>query len=138
MEEVFEILELKKIQETWQRRFQQDIQDELFEISGLFKGSVVVIKLILANADRSFYYEIEGAFDFANNPKIKRAEGKYKVLDLIDQYLIEFFESGREVNLHLDWKEYLVGDFTLHMKGEIRNLLVEDMANKLLNNTGKT
>ncbi len=123
----------EKLSKLTQKRFIAYLKsDETITFSGSFDQLALKIDLSLSNKDRSFYYEINAAMDLVSNPPITPSDARDKVIDLIDQYLIEYFESGREVFLFIDWKTYTIDQYTIHMKGQILNKLAEDMADQLL------
>ena len=123
----------EKLSKLTQKRYVAYLNsDETITFSGSFDQLALKINLSLFNKDRSFYYEINTAMDLASNPPITPSDARDKVIDLIDQYLIEYFESGREVFLHIDWKTYTIEQYSIHMKGQILNKLAEDMADRIL------
>ncbi len=133
MDTLFNTEFCQKLSDILQKRFTVHLKDEGFLVSGKVENDTLLTQLILSNKDRSFYYVMEGAFDFKQNPPLTPMKARDMVMDLLDQYLIEYFESGREVNLHLDWKEYTVESYTMYLKGQVKNMLAEEMADKLLN-----
>ena len=63
---------------------------------------------------------------------MKRKDAVLFLLDYIDCYFEEFFKEDENVFLPIDWSEYSFDEVPFQLKGQILNLHVEDLADRIL------
>jgi hypothetical protein len=102
-----------------------------FEIDSRIEGPVVNVTILLRDADKSFYYPIEGRINFGDQD-LAVESAKDFLLDFMDAYVEEFLSGGEETYLTLDWSTYDCDGIELQMRGQILNLRLESMADELM------
>jgi len=102
-----------------------------FEIDSRIEGPVVNVTILLRDADKSFYYPIEGRINFGDQD-LTVESAKDFLLDFMDAYVEEFLSGGEETYLTLDWSTYDCDGIELQMRGQILNLRLESMADELM------
>lgn len=97
------------------------------------EGRAVHLEVILKNDDSSFYYPVSGLWEAPHEVVAEaKREASLALVDVIDSYFEEFFESGEEVLLPIDWSPLEAGGLSIHIKGQIQNLRLEEEATKWL------
>ena len=102
-----------------------------FEIDSRIEGPVLNVTILLRDADKSFYYPIEGRINFGDQD-LAVESAKDFLLDFMDAYVEEFLSGGEETYLTLDWSTYDCDGIELQMRGQILNLRLESMADELM------
>jgi hypothetical protein len=102
-----------------------------FEIDSRIEGPVINVTILLRDADKSFYYPIEGRINFGDQD-LTVENAKDFLLDFMDAYVEEFLSGGEETYLTLDWSTYDCDGIELQMRGQILNLRLEAMADELM------
>jgi hypothetical protein len=102
-----------------------------FEVTSAAQSAVVTVKVTLRNADKSFFYPIEGRIQFEDQD-LKAEEARDFLLDYIDAYIEEFLTGGEETYLPIDWADYDCQGLELQLRGQILNIKLEELADQLL------
>lgn len=108
-----------------------------FEVTSSLQLAVVSVKVTLRNADKSFFYPIEGRIQFEDQD-LKPNSARDFLLDYIDTYLEEFLTGGEETYLPIDWANYDCDGIELQLRGQILNIKLEELADQLLVENGQT
>lgn len=122
----------QKITSSLTARFARSLRGESFEVSGRLQEHTAVARVVLSKPDRSFVYEMHAAFDTDSERLMTTAEALEVCFDFLGWYLSEYFESGRELLLPLDYKPHRFGDLTVMARGEDRNAALDDLADAWL------
>lgn len=112
------------------------IGQRFFEVSSVNHADIVTVKVTLRNADKSFFYPIEGRIRFEDQD-IKADEARELLLDYIDAYIEEFLTGGEETYLPIDWANYDCEGLELQLRGQILNIKLEELADQLLGENGQ-
>lgn len=136
--QIFDEAEVKKICQYLNKKFSTLLKNEKFSLETGFKGTQVQLKLILSNEDKSFYYPIEAIC--MNEPLPEDEEDEmltpndvaYLMLDYLTLYFEEFLTEDRNVFLPLDWSVHQSDEFSFFLRGFVRNLKVEKIADEFL------
>lgn len=112
------------------------IGQRFFEVSSVTRADIVTVKVTLRNADKSFFYPIEGRIRFEDQD-IKSDEARDLLLDYIDAYIEEFLTGGEETYLPIDWANYDCEGMELQLRGQILNIKLEELADQLLGENGQ-
>ena len=107
------------------------LKDRTFTLSYKVEDSKIFVKCILQNTDKSFFYPIESYKNLKEN-NLSLRDLIFLLLDYIDIYFSEFFAENEEVLIPIDWTEYTFENMKFHLRGQIRNLYREKMADKIL------
>ncbi len=115
-----------------QNRYALFLAQETFSVSGESDQSVAALTITLAKRDQSKRHDIFGRFFFAENPTKTPQEAFDLLLDLIDGYLKEHFESDRDVHLPLNWTGFVFQACTIQLREEEMRPLLDQEADRLL------
>lgn len=140
--EIFNADEVKKICQHLNRKFASFLNDEFFNLQSGYKGNQFQIKLTLSNKDHTFFYPIEAICI----PETDSTEEETETVDASDiallmveyltLYFEEFLSEDRNVFLPIDWSVHQSDDTTFFLRGFVRNLKIEKIADELLNTHG--
>jgi hypothetical protein len=123
------------IAETLESKYGSWLGKRYFDVETILEGPVVMVRILLRDADKSFYYPIEGRMNFADQD-LKESEARDFLFDFMDSYVQEFLSGGEETFLTIDWSTYDCDGVELQLRGQILNLKLESLADELL--AGKT
>ena len=117
---------------TMEGSYQQALDGRSFSISSKIDGDYVYVKTTLANRDQSFYYPVEARIAFQEE-EVEPKEGAFLLIDYINSYFEEFLmEEEENLFLPIDWTVHRYEAVSFEIKGQILNLQVEAMADKIL------
>ncbi len=107
-------------------------EDEWFEVEGYRTPDEVYTKMTLRNEDDSMVYPIECRIDLEYNGIKSQLQGQDLLLDFQDYYFGRYFEEDRDLYVTIDWGNIQFDDYTLQVRGQIRNLKVERLTSRFL------
>jgi hypothetical protein len=119
------------IAETLESKYGSWLGKRYFEVATTHDGPVVIVRILLRDADKTFYYPMEGRMNFADQD-LKEHEARDFLLDFMDSYVQEFLAGGEDTYLTIDWSTYDCDGIELQLRGQILNLKLESMADELL------
>jgi hypothetical protein len=108
------------------------LRDESFTISARVEGDNPVAQVVLKSRDRTLEYTMEAAFVRADYPAFSMSDALDVCVDFLDWYLGEYFREERDAFLPLDWKKFRFGDLEVMARGDLRNALLDDLADAWL------
>jgi hypothetical protein len=123
------------VSEMLERKYGAWLGTRYFEVLTTTEGPVVNVRLLLRDADKSYFYPIEGRMNFAEQD-LKANEARDFLLDFMDAYVQEYLSGGEETFLTIDWANYDCDGVELQMRGQILNLKLETMADELIGGAG--
>jgi hypothetical protein len=115
-----------------QDRYGAMLRDERFEIAARVEGDNPVMQVVLRSNDRTLVYTMEAALIRADYPAMTLSDALDVCVDFLDWYLGEYFREERDAFLPLDWKKYRFGDLEVMARGDLRNALLDDLADAWL------
>lgn len=127
----FLAIEYAEIETTLQRKYAVFAGKRRFKLEGQANGQSVALTLTLKNDDQSFFYPVEGQIAH-HEQGLSQRNAAEMLLDLMDSYFQEYLVNGGEIYLPLDWQEYEVEGIKMQLRGQVQNLLLENMADALL------
>lgn len=135
---IFNSLEKKNICDFLNHKFSFFLKSENFDFQAGYKGDQIQLKLILANHDESFFYPIEAIFvqDDDSNQKLSPHNTALLILEYLELYFNDFFSENREVYLPIDWSMHQHNNVKFFLRGFIRNLKMEKIADEFLSKHG--
>jgi hypothetical protein len=93
---------------------------------------VVAVEALISNEDKSFYYPIQGMIRNPREQELDEQEALLFLLDYIDLYLEDYFESSEDLLIPIDWTEYQYDAVDFFLRAQILNQKLEDSANTIL------
>ena len=135
--------EIAQMEAVFNDKFFDELdKDENISFEGYFSDQSLFITLILSNSDQTYYYPVETVLSIKDNFGIDADEARLILLDFIGSYFDEFFTSGRDTFLPIDWCEYKMDKTRFFVRGQVINKKLEDMAEDILkggrNSDGRT
>lgn len=91
------------------------------------------VQVLLRNDTNSFHYPVEARI--AASPTKTRRVQAFFLLAFLDTYWEEFFEEDENVYIPIDWTAYEYQEEKFYLRGQILNLMAENMADRLLAET---
>ncbi|HOU53290.1 MAG TPA: hypothetical protein PLQ97_05115 [Myxococcota bacterium] len=112
-------------------RYGQHLRGEFFEVSGRMEPTFGEVIVTLANRQDTFRYRMEFRAALAEN-RLSQAEARDLLLDFVGYYLDQYFESGRDLLLPLDFQPYEMGEHVVYARGDVTNPTLDRMADEIL------
>ena len=125
------------VSEVLETKYRSWLNDRYFEVESSVEGPVVLVKVTLQNADKSFVYPVEGRMMFEDQD-LKADEARSFLLDFIDSYVEEYLSGGEETYLPIDWATYDCEGLELQLRGQVLNTKLEALADQFLNGSALT
>ena len=126
----------QEVANLFEKKYGAWLGQRFFEVASATQSAVVTVNVTLRNADKSFFYPIEGRIQFEDQD-MKADDARNFLLDYIDAYIEEFLSGGEETYLPIDWANYDCEGFELQLRGQILNIKLEELADQLLGGNGQ-
>ena len=133
MNEKIEQDELNELASILNIRYASSLGERQFSFTADldFQKDVAQVQVLLQNQDQSFYYPVDGRIS-AENHTLSLRECALAVIDFIEAYFGEYFGGDENVFLPIDWNDFSFEGIDFQLKGQVRNLKAEQMADELL------
>ena len=115
-----------------ERKYGAWLGQRYVEVESQSDGSALMMKITLKNRDKSYVYPIEGRINFADQD-MKVDDARDFLVDFMDAYIQEFLSGGEETYLTIDWSNYDCDGVELQLRGQILNVMLEELADRLIN-----
>lgn len=112
------------------------LDDRKFEILVGHEGPGVKAQVLLQNDAQSFYYPVEGRMLHEEEDMTAR-DAVLFLIDYIDLYFEEFLSQGEDFYVPIDWAKHQYDAVDFQIRGQILNLKVETMGDRLLTENSK-
>lgn len=109
-----------------------DQNQRSFSLQAQAEGNTIIAVLTLRNLDQSFVYPVYAKVDDWKNDFESEIDAFYFLVDYIDIYFEEFFESEDTLFLPINWAKHSYVAIDVWVKGQIINLKVERLGDELL------
>lgn len=109
---------------------------ERFELAGHMNHGEVWVRMRLTNPEETEVVEIESRVDLVSNDLDNPLAGKELLLDLLDEGFQDFFGEDRMWRPPLEWAPLDYKGHQVELRGSVRNLKLERMADELLAQAG--
>jgi hypothetical protein len=127
----------QEVANLFEKKYGTWLGQRFFEVTSATQSAVVTVKVTLRNADKSFFYPIEGRIQFEDQD-MKVDDARNFLLNYIDAYIEEFLTGGEETYLPIDWANYDCEGLELQLRGQILNIKLEEQADQLLSRSDAT
>lgn len=114
-----------------QKKYAAFATDRSFSCESWSDNQTVYLTITLKNNDASFFYPVEGRIAWRDEG-LNTANATSLLLDLMDNYFQEFLINDGEVYLPIDWQDYDFENHTMQLRGQVKNLKLETMADDIL------
>ena len=104
---------------------------ETFEVSGHYAETELAVKVILVKGPQGANYRLEAGVNWKENA-LTREDAIYALLDLLDGYVGDYLEGGRDERVPLDWQPVEVDGRTIRVRGVLTYPTLEVEADQLL------
>lgn len=123
--------EESKLLHVLHARHASQLKGRRFKISYSYKHPAAETTLLLYSDDESFYYPVEGKILCKAN-ELSPRDGVMLVLDYMAAYFDSFFKEDEQLYLPIEWSEHTFDNYHLMLRGQIRNLKYERMADEIV------
>ena len=118
--------------QAMESKYKMGLKGRKFSIEASVNGRTVAVVVSLARMDRSYVYPVEARMLYEKE-EMSRGEAAVFLIDYIDAYFEEFlYEEDEQLYLPIDWADHHYEAVDFQIRGQIRNQLLEDQADKLL------
>lgn len=124
--------ETDEIEAALTKMFGANIAGETFSVSGMFEPGFLHIDLQLKRRDDTFRYSMQFRCALVEN-RLDQAAALTTTVDFAGWYLEQYFGSGRDLLLPLDFQPYNFGEHIVYACGDIDNPKLTKMADEILN-----
>ena len=124
-------VECEVIAAAMQTKYSSFLGDRRFRVEATGAGDEAQVLVALTSPDKSFHYPIEGRMNAKDEGLTVKAAGMF-LLDFIDVYFEEFLTRDGDTYLPIEWAAFECEGKTIHLKGQVLNLKLEDMADEIL------
>ena len=131
MSQVLNEEEVSSLEKILNIKYSSKREKRFFAIKTVGNSKVVEAKIILEDKKQTYYYPVVGRA-FLDETTPSRKEACYLILDYIDIYFDEFFKGDEQVFIPIDWQEHNFEGMVFEIKGQVRNLYQERMADNLM------
>ncbi len=123
--------DISKLQNLMETKHKMFLNDRGFKIEARREDAAIYVTVTLSRADRTFYYPVESRMDFIKED-MTQDEAALFLIDYIDLYFEDYFAEEENTFIPIDWANYFYDATDFQMKGQIRNLKLEEMADQIL------
>jgi hypothetical protein len=127
---------LTRIESILNKKYRAFLRDEGFEVEGGKTDEVVQIRMTLARGDGTVIYPVEAILPRDSQEEAEAEELALLLVDYLDVYWNEYLSEGRETFLPLDWSRHECEGVEFFLRGFVRNLSAEAMAEELFRTHG--
>ncbi len=121
-----------ELAETMVKKYRIAMKDRNFSIRASVQGKGTYVTVLLANADESYYYPVEGRL-MHEAEEMEPHEAALFLIDYIDTYFEEFlYEQEEDLFLPIDWTDHEYEAVNFQIRGQIVNKKLESLADEWL------
>lgn len=124
-----EILDLTRILNL---KYGSYLKDRIFQVDYCSGETEILASLTLMNPDKTFFYQVESRVSLRDTGEHSLKESLLIMLDYMDLYFDEFFKEEEDVFVPIDWSDREFENLSFQMRGQVRNLHCEFLADELL------
>lgn len=125
----------KTMNELLNERFRSFLNNEEFEIRTGYEKDRFEMQAILKSKDKSFFYPVE--IVCVNLPSNNSFEVVcQKMFEYLNFYWEDYFKNARDVYFTIDWSKHEHSDLVFYIRGAVRNLVSETLADEFLKEHG--
>jgi len=132
-----------RIEQLLTKKYRVMLRDEDFRIESGSTGETVQVRITLAARDGSRAYPVEAVVVLTEEHETMVSDegGPEEALallmvDYLDAYWNEYFTDGRDTYLPLDWSKHECEGQEIFLRGSVRDLKAEALADELLRTHG--
>ena len=123
-----EVSDLEKIMNL---KYGAYLKNRFFQIAHEESPSEISCSITLRDSSQSFYYNVE-AFVKQKNLPLENKKALFIMLDYIDVYFDEYLRGEEDVYIPIDWVDYTFENLTFKMRGQVKNMKAETLADEIL------
>jgi hypothetical protein len=122
---------IKRLEMTMQTKYASLLGERYFEVSASKISDGIMASVTLRDSQKSFYYPVEARMR-NEYYRLTPEDAALFLVDYIDIYFDEYLREQGDVYLPIDWADYSYDGKDFQLRGQIRNLLIEEMADAIL------
>ena len=116
-------------------KYASHLKDRSFQVGYCENKEEILSSITLFNQDKSFFYQVEAKVSHKESKDISSKEALFILLDYIDVYFEEYFKEEEDVFIPIDWYDVQFENLSFQMRGQVRNLHSEFLADEILKNS---
>ena len=125
-----EVSDLEKIMNL---KYGVYLKNRYFLIKSEDTPNEIIASITLRDENKTFYYEVETKVS-KKNLELETKEALFILLDYMDIYFDEYLKGEENVYIPIDWVDYTFENLTFQMRGQVKNLYAESLAETFLEN----
>lgn len=114
-----------------QTKYSSFLGERRFKVEATGPADEAHVIVALASPDKSFHYPIEGRMNAKDEGLAVKAAEMF-LLDFIDVYFEEYLTRDGDTYLPIEWAAFECEGKTIHLKGQVLNSMLEQMADEIL------
>jgi hypothetical protein len=126
----------KALAEAFNYRFSKYLKEELFFIESALCQENLQVRVTLKSKENDKSYPVEAVSLLGDDPKKNLTKTSKYTMELVGDYFEEYFSSKREIFLPLDWSSHDYKGVTILLRGFLRDLKLENLADKFFEEHG--
>lgn len=123
--------EYKEIMKLLNSKYAHILNDRFFRVVADYDENVLFLACILENGSRTFHYPVEARISYKDQ-NMSAEEAISLIIDYVDAYFEEYFQNDENTYISIDWLTHTFEDVEFDMRGQVKNLYMEELAEKLL------
>ena len=126
----------KALAEAFNYRFSKYLSDEIFFVESALCQDNLQVRVTLQSKNKEKAYPVEAVTLVSDDPKSDLSKTAKLTMEFVGDYFEEYFSSKREVFLPLDWSPHDYKGITILLRGFLRDLKLEGLADKFFEEHG--
>jgi len=124
-----EVLDLTKILNLKNGSY---LKDRVFKMDFCESESELLASITLMNSQKTFFYQVESKAFLRELGDFSSKDSLLIMFDYMDLYFEEFFREEENLFIPIDWSDREFEGLSFQMRGQVRNLHCEFLADELL------
>jgi hypothetical protein len=123
--------ELRPLERAFNLKFASYRNARSFTLEAESDKEALLVRVTLANSERSYFYPVEGRI-LHKDQNVTVDVSLAFLVEYIEGYFADYFEGEEDVYLPIDWKDFDCEGVSFQLRGQVQNLYLEAMADRLL------
>ena len=108
------------------------LKDRTFKVDFCESENEILASITLMNPQKTFFYQVESRVSVRELGDFSSRDSLLLMFDYMDLYFEEFFREEENLFIPIDWSDREFEGLSFQMKGQVKNLHCEFLADELL------
>ena len=108
------------------------LKDRAFKVDFCESKNELLASITLMNPQKTFFYQVESRVSVRELGDFSSRDSLLLMFDYMDLYFEEFFREEENLFIPIDWSDREFEGLSFQMKGQVKNLHCEFLADELL------